>query len=371
MNTLPKSLTFAFLALSIFISGLCADLVSAQSSGTEPMVTLTAEEQAWLAEHPEILLGAATGYEPMVIKRSDGTHVGVLVDFFEQISRGLNTRIGLYIEDSWAVVQVKAQNRKIDGLAFGGRDPGRDALYNATDIVLPTYFSVFARSQHEYRIERFSDLDSMRIGYKKAARPTRSLLEKLPSAILKPYDNHETMTQALLSREIDVIVAWISYDHWRKDLMQGTIDNIYLIKEYPIEMVTYIRKDWPELIPILNKAIAALQQDDLPRIINKWFGQWPRLSAATGVTLTLEERAWLDKKHAVHVRIADWPPYLIVNGDKPPQGIVIEYLKLIKERTGIEFKYEVTEQPFAEFLESMKQRQGPDMTTVIVPTPER
>jgi hypothetical protein len=37
--------------------------------------------------------------------------------------------------------------------------------------------------------------------------------------------------------------------------MQGTIDNILLIDEYPIEQVTYVRNDWPELIPVLNKAI--------------------------------------------------------------------------------------------------------------------
>ena len=259
MDTLHKSVTIAFLAVSIFISGLSADLVRAQNSAPEPMVTLTAEEQAWLAEHPEIVLGTPTDYPPMVIKRADGTHIGVLVDFFELVSRRLNTRIRLHIEDSWADIQEKAQNREIDGLAFGGRDPRRDALYNATDIVLSTYFSVFARSQNEYPLKSFSDLKGMRIGYKRAARPTRSLLEKLPSAILKPYENHEAMTQALLSKEIDVIVAWMSYDHWRKEKLQGTIDNILLIEQYPIEMVTHIRKDWPELIQILNKAIAALQ----------------------------------------------------------------------------------------------------------------
>ena len=164
------------------------------------MVTLTPEEQAWLAEHPEIVLGAPTDYPPMVIKRADGTHAGMLVDFFEQVNRRLNTRIRLHIEDSWADIQKKAQDREIDGLAFGGRDPSRAALYNATDVLVPTYFSVFARSQNEYRLKRFSDLKGMRIGYKRAARPTRSLLEKLPSAILKPYENHESMTQALLSR---------------------------------------------------------------------------------------------------------------------------------------------------------------------------
>ena len=371
MSTVHKSLTITFLAVSIFISGLSADLVSAQNSAQEPMVTLTPEEQAWLAEHPEIVLGAPTDYPPMVIKRADGTHVGVLADLFEEVSLRLNTKVRLNIEDSWADIQEKAQNREIDGLAFGGRDPSRDALYNATDIVVTTYFSVFARSQNEYQLKRFSDLKGMRIGYKRAARPTKSLLEKLPSAVLKPYENHEAVTQALLSQEIDVIVAWMSYDHWRKEKLQGTIDNILLIDEYPIEMVTYVRNDWPELIPILNKAIAALQHEALPRITNKWFGQWPQRYTATSVTLTPEERAWLDKKHTVRVRIVDWPPYLILKGNEPPQGIVIEYLNLIGERTGIRFKNEVADQPFAEFLESMKKRQGPDMTAVIVPTPER
>ena len=369
LNTLHKSLTIAILAVSIFISGLSGPLSALAEKADN--INLTPEEQAWLAEHPQIVLGAPTDYPPMVIKRSDGTHVGVLLDLFEQVNRRLNTRIRLHIGDSWADVQKKAQDREIDGLAFGGRDPSRDALYNATDIVVPTYFSVFARSQNEYQLKRFSDLKGMRIGYKRAARPTRSLLEKLPSAVLKPYENHESLTQALLSQEIDVIVAWMSYDHWRKEKLQGTIDNILLIDEYPIEMVTYVRNDWPELIPILNKAIAAFQHEVLPRITNKWFGQWPQRYTATSVTLASEERAWLDKKHTVRVRIADWPPYLIFKDNEPPQGIVIEYLKLIGERTGIRFKYEVTDQPFAEFLESIKQRQGPDMTAVIVPTPER
>ncbi len=146
MKTPHKFFTIIYLALFINNLGLSADLVSAQNTAPKSMVTLTPEEQAWLAEHPEIVLGASTDYPPMVIKRADGTHVGVLVDLFEQINRRLNTRVRLHIEDSWADIQEKAQNREFDGLSFGARDPSRDAIYNATDILMFTYFSVFGRS---------------------------------------------------------------------------------------------------------------------------------------------------------------------------------------------------------------------------------
>ena len=332
---------------------------------------LTQEEKDWLQAHPEIVLGSSTDYPPMVISSDHGAYVGVLVDLFDQISRLLNARVRLHIEDSWVKVQEMAKNREIDGLAFGARDPSRDAIYNATDVVMTTYFSVFGRSKSEYLINRFSDLDGMSIGYKKGARPTRTLLEKLPSAILKAYESHESLTQALLGREIDVVVAWMSYDHWRKDKMQGTIDNILLITEHPIQQVTYVRKDWPELIPILNKALASLQTDELPRITNKWFGFWPQQSMANPISLTLEEQAWLDQNKKVRVRIIDYPPYQIVTGNQEPQGISIEYLKLLEDRIGIEFEYAVTDQPFSVFLDNMKREQGPDMTALIVPTPGR
>ncbi len=88
-------------------------------------------------------------------------------------------------------------------------------------------------------------------------------------------------------------------------------------------------------------------------------------------TLTAEEQDWIAQKNTVRVRVINWPPYMIIKKNVPPQGIAIDYLKLIAQRTGINFKYEVTTQPFAEFLESIKKYQDPDLTPVIVKTPER
>ncbi|MBT8121223.1 MAG: transporter substrate-binding domain-containing protein [Gammaproteobacteria bacterium] len=69
--------------------------------------------------------------------------------------------------------------------------------------------------------------------------------------------------------------------------------------------------------------------------------------------------------------MTDWPPYMIARPNQPPQGIAIEYLKLIGERTGLRFSYETEIRSFAGLLESMRQRNGPDLIPLVVKTPER
>jgi len=359
-----------FCLLFFTVLWLSPAVVAAENSRIE----LTAEEQAWLAAHPNINLGTSSGYPPHTIKAPDGTITGFNHDLYEQISQILNTRVDLYAGDVWLDVQKKAENREIDGLALLGRDPNRDVLYNATDTVFPAYFSVFAASRHDIKVNSFSDLDGMRIGYKRGARPAKTRLEKLPSAILKPYDSHESMTQALLTKEIDVVVAYMSYDHWRKQTLQGTIDKVYLITEHPLEMVIYIRNDWPEFVLIMNKAIAALQQEALPKIIDKWFGWWPTSprgrSTDSSVQLSDEERAWLKINPIVRARVSYYPPLMV---QKPEvSGIAVEYLENISKRFGFRVEFIPDEIGFQAGLKDiMGEKKHFDLFLSLNRTPER
>ena len=62
---------------------------------------------------------------------------------------------------------------------------------------------------------------------------------------------------------------------------------------------------------------------------------------------------------------------MMTGGSGPLEGIAVEYLKLIEKRSGIKFSYEKSSTSFAEFLANMKRRQGPDMTSLIVSSPDR
>lgn len=89
------------------------------------------------------------------------------------------------------------------------------------------------------------------------------------------------------------------------------------------------------------------------------------------IELSPDERAWIAKNHTVHVRVVDFPPFLIVKKDNLPNGVCIDYIDRIAQHTGIHFKYDVTTQPFAEALQGLKQHIGPDLITTMMSTPDR
>ena len=334
-------------------------------------VLLSMEEQAWIEAHPDIQLGAASSYPPLVIKNTKGPHTGMLVDLFELISQRLNTNIQLHIEDSWPSVLEKAKNKTIDGLASGGRSASRDEYLSPTDTLFSTYYYVFARTNDQLHVKSVSDLEGMRIGYKQADTPVKSLLDTYVGVTPVPYIDNSAMTKGLMNKEVDVLVAWISYDYWRRDKLQGAVDNILLATDTPLDMYIHIRKDWPELIPILNKALASIRYNELPKIMDKWFIDRSRLSVTLKAHLTKREQAWLSKKQIVRVRVTDFPPYIIPQKNGPPVGIAIDSLNLIAERTGVKFNFVISDKTFREALQGIKNHQGPDVIAAIVRTPER
>lgn len=305
----------------------------------ESQVPLTDTERAWLIAHPQIKLGAPSSYPPFVIKADNGAYTGMLVELYELINQQLNTRIRLHIEDSWESIQQKAGRGEIDGLALGGRDSKREVYSNATDPAFSTYYYVFARAGDEFRLKDLGDLAGLRVGHKKGAQPAMSMLETYPRITPVPYKDNLAMTKGLLGKEVDVLLSWLSYEHWRRDALQGTVEKILLIDDHPVEMCIHIRKDWPELTNILNKTLAAVRRDGLPQIMDRWFIQRPRAPTVAEAPLTREEQTWLEAHPDIRFALSsDFPPTLIVGENGQLSGIMKDLMDLLNQQLGTDFR---------------------------------
>lgn len=325
-----------FLSLLLIIQFFSAFAV-AKDEYTQ--IILTTNERAWLDAHPNIQLGTATSYPPFIIKHDNNTHTGLILDVFKLINQRLNSNIKVHIEDSWLLAQEKAKSGIIDGLAIAGKDKSRDKIFNATNILFPTYFYVFSRSGNEFSLTSMKDLEGLKVGYKRAAVPTKRILDSYPGITTIAYEDNLSLSQGLLKKEVDVGVAWISFDYWRRESLQGTIENRLIIADHPVNFVIYNKKSWPELTAILNKAVDSIREDGLAQLMDKWFVKRIEPKSETKLNLTIKERNWL-KQHPKILFGFDpsWAPIEYADKEGNPQGMSPGYMKRVAKMLNIEIK---------------------------------
>ena len=93
-------------------------------------------------------------------------------------------------------------------------------------------------------------------------------------------------------------------------------------------------------------------------------------AAEREVELTAQERNWLAQEHPVRVRVTNFAPHIYLDEDEP-KGLSVDFLKLIGERTGINFVFVPEQRGFWAAVESMGRGEGPDLILGMERNPER
>ena len=331
-------------------------------------VELTHEEKAWLKAHPDVTFGFTDSFEPFLIRGANGQHNGILVDLLEELNSQLGTHFALEV-DSWPVILEKVRKKEM-GAVLGVAHRTADSFGLLKTIPYYTvYPAFFAREDAPFAIKSLDDLRGKSVAILDKAKVMESILEPYGSDIdISRHPDNRTPLQMVFEGKVDLAFGLSIHSYYINKYGLLGVKPVRTLLERPSKVGMAVRTDWPELVSILNKWITIFSEKEIDARIRRWIDMPVR---GKTIELTDEEKDWLAHIRTVRLRTVDYPPYQILKVNEEPQGIVIEYLKLIEERTGIKFKYEATDQPFAEFLESMKQGRGSDMTALIVPTPER
>ena len=332
-------------------------------------IQLTSEEQAWLREHPEIRLAFSADYPPGLIVDEDGNVSGQFKDLIDLLNQRLGTNFGITVAEIKAVREMVANKEVAGQLALtAGNGASRGLL--ETQVLWETYPVIFAPKDSPKKISALEDLKGKAVSTLKGSRYAEKILAPYQDKIdIVRADTIVEALRLLYEGKVDYMIGLTSQTYYFTKMRFLTLEPAFVMTDRPTKIVMGVRDDWPKLVEILNKGLKSITEDEWVTINDKWLGTpdviRPQLS------LTLEEQAWIDQNHKIRVRVANWPPFLIIKENDPPQGIAIEYLKLVEERTGLKFEYEMAKQSFAEFLESIKLHQGPDMTPLIAQSPDR
>ena len=331
---------------------------------------LTPEQRAWLAAHPEIVIGFPENQPPAVIVGPDGRLEGVFVELLDLLNDRLGTDIRIAL-GPWGDLVARAERRDIDMLGFTfALDTYRDR-FTFTDTVLRTYYYLYARSDDPAPPDTLAALTGKRVGYIQGTRVVEALLAGRADVAPVPLSGNQALAAALLAGRIDVILTNISLEYWRKSYTQTGFRIAALVPEMGGDLVIAVRNDWPELTAILNAGLATITAAERQAIIDRWLGStaMPR-EVVDKSDLDAAERAWLAEHPVIRVGVDPaWAPVNFVDADGAPQGISIAYLERLERSLGMRFEM-ITQPSWTAAMAGLASGEL-DLLPAVAATPER
>ncbi|WP_432695185.1 response regulator [Marinobacterium sp. YM272] len=231
---------------------------------------LNSEEQGWLLEHPIITFGSDPDWAPFEFIDAEGNYSGIVADYAALISDQLGIKLELVPEKVWADVVEKAKQREIDILPGMAPTESRREFFNFTDSYLRIPSVIIAREENSESFSNMASLAGAQLGVVESYASTEWAKSNYPNIKFVAVPSLKDGLLAVSEGNLDAMLANqysaldLVSDYALSDL------QVAFRTDYHYELSIAVRKDWPELIGILNKAIDTVTPAQRDAIRNRW-----------------------------------------------------------------------------------------------------
>jgi PAS domain S-box-containing protein len=225
---------------------------------------LTIEEQVWLKAHPTVRLGL-NGVSPPYSYLVGDEYRGIHTDLILRLSRDLGIRLEPVHGQSWDELQRSVQRGAgVDLIGLLPETPERSGAMLFTDNLTVVEYALFVRDGHQ-KSALHSGLSGDRVAVVGSFAVRRWLERDYPGVIIVPTESTIEALRKVSLGEVDGAVSTAAGASWL--IRQEGIVNLRLSQMlYRRGLALGVRADWPELVTILNKAIAQVEPAEIDRI---------------------------------------------------------------------------------------------------------
>lgn len=231
---------------------------------------LTEDEQAWITSHPVIRISGPQAFPPFQYVDKKGRLQGMASDYIKRISQMAGFTIEPAQNRPWPEILKAMQEKKIDLLTCAVKTKDRLDYLTFSTPHLSFPLVIISRTDYPY-IDGLKGLHNKKV----------AIVEKNSTVELLQRDNLD-VTFHFVPSPLEALRA-VSLGE-----AEVAVENLaaatYLIEKYgltnlkvaaPTSYGNYslsiaIRKDWPELTAIINKALAAITVEEHNAIRSKW-----------------------------------------------------------------------------------------------------
>jgi len=237
----------------------------------KPQISLTPAERAWLAQNHTVRVRAAD-YEPYLIIR-EGEPKGISIDFIRLISEraGINIEI---IKETRSFGEAFESFKELNGpdwLPHLTPTIEREPYANWSS---KSYTSsprvIFTKKNREFLLDT-DNLASKTIAGSRGNIVVKMLKDKYPHIRFTLFDNVGDAMEAVAVGEADAIVTSLTFGTYL--IHKRGLSNLKVAGPSPLGNMNFrfaIRKDWPELPGIIDKALDTISAQERSAIENRY-----------------------------------------------------------------------------------------------------
>jgi len=296
---------------------------------------LSAEEKAWIREHPLVVYGAEKDWPPYDFVDGQGKHSGFSAELLQLIGQysGLvfQARTG-----DWESLLRQTKAGEIDLLPALFHTEERAAYLDFSKPYQQILAYFFIHESVQAR--NLEDLNGKTIAIPKGFAQIGEVKQRFPQLRILETENLMAAIQTVLERKADVLLE--TYPVMNYLLRQNSIGSIRPFKPLPSGEIRHLQmavnRDRPLLLSIVQKALEAIPPAELQNLSNRWLGYAE--SPRHDFELNAAERQWLAEHPLIRFSgDPSWLPYEAFDNNGRYIGIVSEYLQLIEQKLGIQF----------------------------------
>lgn len=229
----------------------------------------------------------------------------------------------------WADMVARAEAGELHGLAASASHDERAARFLFSTSPYSTHKFIFTRQGGP--IASMDDLSGRRVGVLRGNLSDLKLLDARPAIVQVEFDSPLALAVAVQNGEVDAAISSANLQWTATENMLADLRLAFPVPGSRIDLRYSILKQHAPLLGIIDKALKSIDPAAMMAILRKWGNE------EQNIPLSADERAWLDQRHTVRVRIGEHPPWEINSPEAA--GMAVDYLRIIGELFGIDFRF--------------------------------
>lgn len=254
-----------FWGLAVLVAGLSCRVAAAENEAPP----LSAEDRAWLAQHPTIRVGYDPGWPPFSVRDGQGKFSGIDADLLALLARRFGFKFEFVTRPTWPEVYDAAKAGEIDVLVGTARttERARDFLFTRPYLTFPV---VIVTRTNEPIVWSVLDLVGRRVAGVRGYVATSELQRAYPDLAFQLTDTVQQGLAMVSNGKADAFVTNLPNVSFVAKTQGLTNLKIAGVMPQTFDLRYAVRRDWPELVGILDRAGASLSEADRQAVVHPW-----------------------------------------------------------------------------------------------------